>query len=188
MRLEYDLWCPLCEEFAVAASLVNDVPSGNKNSTTNNDDDGNDQSLTLWYRALNEIPHSAVTADHFRICRQQRATMQVELLGFEPNMMRLDEILFPKTPRRNSPSHHPGDSHNNNRTMDATAVSLFNQLSAAMGNLYQEEYATADFVYQQREIIRSQTEKFLVLCDRFPPGTKVAIFGSSANGFGYEQR
>jgi hypothetical protein len=68
--------------------------------------------------------------------------------------------------------------------MNPAAVNVFNQLSAAMGQLYQENYATADRILQQREMIRMQTEKCVNMCDCFPPGTKAAVFGSSANGFG----
>ena len=68
--------------------------------------------------------------------------------------------------------------------MNPVAVNVFNQLSTAMGNLYQDVYATEDRIFHQREIIRSQTEKVVCMCDCFATGTKVAIFGSSANGFG----
>jgi len=53
-----------------------------------------------------------------------------------------------------------------------------------MGLLYQEVYFTNDRIIQQRESIRARTEQLVNRCDCFPPGTKVAIFGSSANGYG----
>ena len=148
LRLEYELWCPLCEEFAVPG----------------------DSAAKMWYEPLQSLPHS-ITADHFRLCTEARSKMQLRILGFDPNTTKLESILYPARGR--------------NRQMNPSAVSVFNQLSAAMGHLYQDVYTTAERIYQQREIIRSQTEKLVSMCDGFPAGTKVAIFGSSANGFGY---
>eukprot|EP00980_Cylindrotheca_fusiformis_P004980 scaffold1054_cov124-Cylindrotheca_fusiformis.AAC.20 len=147
MRLEYELWCPLCEEFAVPG-------------------DGEGK---MWYEPLKNLPHT-VTSEHFRFCSEARSKMQIRILGFDPNTTKLEHVLYP--------------SRGKNRQMDPGAVSVFNQLSGAMGKLYQDVYATADRILQQREIIRSQTEKFVNMCECFPPGTKVAVFGSSANGFG----
>jgi hypothetical protein len=148
LRLEYELWCPLCEEFAIPS----DSPD-----------------VKMWYEPLSNLPHS-LTAEHFRFCTDARSKMQVRILGFDPNTTRLENILYPN--RRS-------------RQMNPAAVNVFNQLSGAMGQLYQEVYATEDRIHQQREMIRAQTEKFVNMCDCFPPGTKVAVFGSSANGFGY---
>lgn len=147
LRLEYELWCPLSEEFAVPG----------------------DSESKMWYEPLNNFPHS-ITGDHFRFCTDARSKMQHRSLGFDPNTSRLDSILYPTRGR--------------NRQMNPAAVNVFNQLSAAMGQLYQDNYATADRIIQQREMIRMQTEKFVNMCDCFPRGTQVAIFGSSANGFG----
>jgi hypothetical protein len=148
MRLEFELWCPLCEEFAVPG----------------------DTEGKMWYEPLKNLPHT-VTSEHFRFCSEARAKMQIRILGFDPNTTKLEHILYP--------------SRGKNRQMDPGAVNVFNQLSGAMGKLYQDVYATADRIIQQREMIRSQTEKFVSMCDCFPTGTKVAVFGSSANGFGY---
>lgn len=147
MRLEYELWCPLCEEFAIPG----------------------DSDAKMWYEPLSSLSHT-VTAEHFRFCTEARSKMQLRILGFDPNKSRLDQILYPK--------------RGPNRQMDPAAVNAFNQLSGAMGQLYQDVYVTADRIIQQREMIRSQTENFVNMCDCFPPGTKVAIFGSSANGYG----
>jgi DNA polymerase sigma len=147
LRLEYELWCPLCEEFAVPG-------------------DSTDQ---MWYEPLN-IFTQPITADHFRICTEARSKMQVKILGFDPNTTRLENILYP--------------SRGRNRQMNPVAVNVFNQLSSSMGQLYQDVYFTADRILQQREAIRAHTEKLVALSNCFPPGTKVAIFGSSANGFG----
>lgn len=147
LRLEFELWCPLSEEFAVPG----------------------DSDAKMWYDPLVNLPHS-ITPDHFRFCTEARSKMQLRILGFDPNTTRLENILYPNRGR--------------SRQMNPAAVNVFNQLSAAMGQLYQENYATADRILQQREMIRMQTEKCVNMCDCFPPGTKVAVFGSSANGFG----
>lgn len=147
LRLEYELWCPLSEEFAVPGDVEG----------------------KMWYEPLNNLPH-AINADHFRMCAEARSKMQNRSLGFDPNTATLDNILYPNRGR--------------SRQMNPAAVSVFNQLSAAMGQLYQDNYATADRILRQREMIRMQTESFVRSCECFPPGTKVAIFGSSANGFG----
>jgi hypothetical protein len=148
MRLEYELWCPLCEEFA--------VPS--------------ESGANMWYEPLQNLPHT-ITPDHFRLCTEARAKMQIRILGFDPNTTRLENVLYPNRAGKT-------------RQMNPAAVSVFNQLSAAMGHLYQDVYTTADRIHQQREMIRNQLEKFVNLCEGFPPGTKVVVFGSSANGFG----
>lgn len=148
MRLEYELWCPLCEEFAVPGET----------------------GANMWYEPLQSLPHT-ITPDHFRICTEARAKMQIRILGFDPNITRLENVLYPNRAGKT-------------RQMNPAAVSVFNQLSAAMGHLYQDVYTTADRIHQQREMIRNQLEKFVNLCEGFPPGTKVVVFGSSANGFG----
>lgn len=148
MRLEFELWCPLCEEFAVI---------------------GEQSEGKMWYEPLNDLPHS-ITEDHFRLCRDARSKMQVRILGFAPQVSNLESILFAK--------------QGTALQMQTSAVSTFNQLSAAMGKLYQEVYSTAESIVRQREVIRNQMELFVSSCGCFPHGTKVAIFGSSANGFG----
>lgn len=147
LRLEYELWCPLCEEFA--------VPGDNNNQ--------------MWYEPLARMPQP-ITTEHFRICNEARSKMQIRILGFDPNFGRLENILYPARDR--------------NRQMNPVAVNVFNQLSSSMGQLYQEVYFTADRILQQRERIRAKTEEFVNICECFPPGTRVAIFGSSANGYG----
>jgi hypothetical protein len=148
MRLEYELWCPLCEEFAIPG----------------------ESGANMWYEPLQSLPHT-ITPDHFRLCTDARSKMQIRILGFDPNTTKLENVLYPNRAART-------------RQMNPAAVSVFNQLSAAMGHLYQDVYTTADRIHQQREMIRNQLEKFVNLCEGFPPGTKVVVFGSSANGFG----
>lgn len=148
LRLEFELWCPLCEEFAMLG----------------------DSGQQMWYEPLTRFSQP-ITNDHFKVCTDARSKMQIRILGFDPNTTRLDSILY--TANRDG-----------TRQMNAGAVNCFNCLSSSMGQLYQDVYFTADSILQQREAIRSKVERLVGMCDCFPPGTKVAIFGSSANGFG----
>lgn len=148
LRLEFELWCPLCEEFAVPGET-------------------NQQ---MWYAPLTKFSQPT-TNEHFQICVDARSKMQIRILGFDPNTTRLENVLFTST-------------RNGNRQMNPGAVNCFNQLSSSMGQLYQDVYFTADSILQQRETIRAKVETLVSMCDCFPPGTKVAIFGSSANGYG----
>ena len=159
MRLEFELWCPLCEEFAVPAS-------GGSLS------DGS----VMWYEPLANLGHP-ITVDDFRMCKEARSKMQIRILGFEPNKLTLASIVYPQTPRVQG-------SATSTSQMSPVAVSVLNQLSGAMGQLYQDLYMTADKVHGQREYIRSRMEKFVGMCDEIPHGTKVVVFGSAANGFG----
>mmetsp|Transcript_40348 Transcript_40348/g.46447 ORF Transcript_40348/g.46447 Transcript_40348/m.46447 type:complete len:1244 (-) Transcript_40348:1056-4787(-) len=147
LRLEFELWCPLCEEFAVPG----------------------ESDKQMWYGPLNKFSQP-ITNEHFRLCNDARSKMQINILGFDPTFTRLENILYP--------------NHGENRNMDSGAVNVFNQLAKSMGQLYQAEYFTADSILKQREMIRAQVEKLVGMCECFPSGTKVAIFGSSANGYG----
>ena len=159
LRLEFELWCPLCEEFAVPTTgEVADFK-------------------VMWYEPLMNLGHS-ITADDFRICKEARSKMQIRILGFQPNTMTLSSIVYPQSRRAQGAS-------NCTPQMSPTAVAVLNQLSSAMGQLYQDLYTTADRIHRQREYIRSQMEEFVSMCDDIPQGTKVVVFGSAANGFGY---
>lgn len=149
MRLEFELWCPLSEEFA----------SPNEDAK-------------MWYEPLRDMNH-AITADDFQAYAQARSKMQARTLGFELNTSTLDDVLFPRN--RGAP---------NQRTMDPGAVTVFNNMSAAMGQSFQELHSNEDAVVRRRELIRERTEQCVQECGVFPPGTRVVIFGSSANGFG----
>jgi DNA polymerase sigma len=149
MRIEYELWCPLSEEFA--------IPSEN---------------ATLWFDPLRDLTHT-ITSEDFQLYTQARVKMQLRDLGFEPNTVALDDILFPRN--RQSP---------NQRAMNSDAVSCFNNMSAAMGKYYQELYADEEDVVRLREYVHNRTVKCVEECGAFPRGTRVVIFGSSANGFG----
>ena len=123
---------------------------------------------SVIYVNFNEFPQH-VTPQHYQQCVKSRTKMQQEALGFVPNTKTLQEILF----KRNQP-----------QSMDRSAVDAFNGLSTAMGKLYEDVYMVADRIHQQREMVRSHLENIVSQCDAFPPGTRVLVFGSSANGFG----
>ena len=149
MRVEYDLWCPLSEEFAVPT-----------------------ETAETWFECIEELPQS-VTAEHFQTFQQARKKLQMRTLGFDINAMTLEDVLFPTEQNTGS-----------QRSMDRIAVTVFNSLSSAMGQYYQELFADEEKVVRQRELIRLRTERHVQDCGAFPPGTQVLIFGSSANGFG----
>ncbi|KAL7564068.1 hypothetical protein ACA910_006970 [Epithemia clementina (nom. ined.)] len=149
MRIEYELWCPLSEEFAIL-----------------------DESAHIWYEPLRDLPQSLSAADFERFS-QARVKMQLRTLGFHPNTLLLEDILYPRDPK------NPGQ-----RAVDPGAVNSFNKLSATMGKAFQELYHDEDVVMRRRELVRKRTEDCVNQSGVFPPGTKVVIFGSSANGFG----
>jgi len=101
--------------------------------------------------------------------------MQMDSLGFVPTFRSLEQVLAPKEKARQG---------QNNHCMDPVAVEALNRLSASIGELYQREYLVSGQINNQREVVRSHVDSVLSGCDSFPPGTRVAVFGSSANGFG----
>lgn len=117
---------------------------------------------------FNDFPQHVVPA-HYRQCVESRQKMQLEILGFVPNRSTLQESLI---------------RGGNGQSMDRGAVTTFNSLSAAMGKLYEECYMVSDRILHQREMVRSYIERVVSQCQAFPQGTRVIIFGSSANGFG----
>lgn len=116
-----------------------------------------------------------INAAHSRKCAESRQKMQLDSLGFVPSFKTLEQVLTPKEKARQGQT---------NRGMDPTAVDALNRLSASMGELYQREYMVSDQIHKQRELVRSRVDSFLSQCNAFPPGTRVVVFGSSANGFG----
>ena len=149
MRIEYELWCPLSEEFAII-----------------------DDNVRIWYEPLRELPQS-LTAEDFDRFSQARKKMQLRTVGFDPNTLHLGEILFPQEAKNSG-----------QRALDPDAVTVFNKLSSAMGQLFQEVFHDEAEVLRRRELVRKQTEEVVNKSGIFPPDTKVVIFGSSANGFG----
>jgi len=151
LRLEYELWCPLCEAFAPS-------PWTSKGSNNNkNDDDNNAPKKLMEPISFPDV----IAADHFRLFAQSRAAMQMEILGFVPNVKPVSHLL------------HKG-------SMCAPIQSV----SDAMNHLYDTQYRTTPEIHQRREHVRRETELIVSQCPAFPKETKVVVFGSSANGFG----
>lgn len=170
MRLEYELWCPLCEEFSVPGE------SESASVASESADDGGEATpeIAMWYEPLKAFP-AMLTTEHVRICQDSRSKMQLKTLNFVPNTKGLHDILFVKNPQSGKGA-----------TMNPKSVAVLNQLSGAMGKAFQDVFTpeVEQRVHRQREMIRAQLEQLVQQCDAFPNGTKVAIFGSSANGFG----
>jgi DNA polymerase sigma len=149
MRIEFELWCPLSEEFAVP-----------------------DNKPCLWYEPIASLPNT-ITAEQFKGFALHRNRMQIRTLGFEPNTMPLEDVLFPRNP-----------SSPNQRVMDSGAVVVLNNLSSAMGKSFHDLYKDEERVIRLRELVRERAESVVTKSNAFAPGTRVVIFGSSANGFG----
>lgn len=126
LKLEYDLWCPFTESFAL-------------NPRTN--------------------------SNHNSDCHKSRQRMQQELLGFIPQ----SRLIL---------------SSAKDYQWKAKKRNLFKELSTAMKEIYNVEYAVSEEVWERREKIRESIEHIVCSSSEFPVGTKVAVFGSSANGFG----
>jgi hypothetical protein len=98
-------------------------------------------------------------------CRESRSKMQEQILGFIPQSRRVLSI---------AKDHRSRANHRK----------IFKDLTFAMNELYIAEYAVSEKVWKRREKIRAFIEHLVSTSDEFPVGTKVAVFGSSANGFG----
>mmetsp|Transcript_14111 Transcript_14111/g.30664 ORF Transcript_14111/g.30664 Transcript_14111/m.30664 type:complete len:1304 (+) Transcript_14111:121-4032(+) len=114
-------------------------------------------------------PHN-VTKDHDRMCRESCAKMQEQVLGFVPK-------------GRTSLGKEIAARHRRHR-QQKKRPDFFKELSSAMSELYYAEYEVSDKVWKRREKVRATVEVIVSRSPEFPPGTKVAVFGSSANGFG----
>jgi hypothetical protein len=96
-----------------------------------------------------------------KLFEESRHKMQQETLGFVPIKTPVPSIVS-----------------------DAKSMNLLNDFSNAMKALYLDEYRVSDAVHARREAVRSGIEQVVTDSKAFPEGTRVAIFGSSANGFG----
>lgn len=174
MRLEYELWCPLCEEFSIPSDSGDFLSLAAQTAETDYFEEL--PPITMWYEPLKQFP-SMLTTDHVRICQESRANMQMKTLNFVPNTRSLYDLLFVRP---------PAGAQGTAPKMNPAAVAVLNQLSGAMGQVFQECFApeVEQRVNRQKELIRSKLEELVQECDAFPAGTKVCIFGSSANGFG----
>jgi hypothetical protein len=138
MRLEYDLWCPLCESFAPNPVAVDD-----------------NSSISFLVQTVSKSWQTKMFED-------SRRNMQKEVLGFVPVKDPLPSIVASNVKSRD----------------------IFTDFSNAMTALYMDEYRVSDDVHSRREAVRSGIEQVVTASGAFPEGTRVAVFGSSANGFG----
>lgn len=103
------------------------------------------------------FPHP-IHSQHFTLCSKSRMEHQLTKLGFIPRFESLKSLL----------------QHDK--------TNQFQKMTASMHTLYERDLSpNADF-YRNREEIRLSVEQ--IVHKSFPVGTHVAIFGSSANGFG----
>jgi hypothetical protein len=109
-------------------------------------------------------PHP-ITNAHINRCKQSCAKMQKECLGFVPKKNTFASI-------------------EHNQQQGPTGVSLCANLSKAMEKMFNEEYVPSMESIQKKSKARDLTQNAVSICDAFPEGTRVVIFGSSANGFG----
>jgi len=145
LRLEYELWCGFCESFASNPFDAN---------IRNDDNNAIDGSISV------NFPHP-INNEHFTICQESRAKMQMEILGFVPKANGIAQAL----------------------SWDTSGV--FTKLSTVMEKVYEDKYTKDSSQRLQMKVkARDWTERIVSACDSFPPGTRVVVFGSSANGFG----
>ena len=145
LRLEYELWCPLCESFA-----TNPFEVGHQRVES----EYGERAFSVNY------PHP-ITAVHINQCKQSRAKMQMDILGFVP---KTEAFVIIEQKRLGSV--------------------LCSNLSKSMKTLYNNEYAPSMENIRQKSRARELTQNAVSMCNVFPQGTRVVIFGSSANGFG----
>ena len=105
-----------------------------------------------------------VGKEHVQKCHESRGIMQEKVMGFVPQSC-------PILPSRLGAWKKEGRN-------------FFKDLSSAMNEVYHDEYAVSDKVWQRRERVRATIEHIVSTSGEFPAGTKVMVFGSSANGFG----
>jgi len=149
IRLEYELWCPLCEAFA-----------------PNPFADFNDEVAKLP-GDVSAFPHP-VGNHHMQVCLESRRKMQMQTLGFVPKFDSIASVITKSKKWGKKPIE----------------TSIFNDFSNAIDKVFNDEYAVSENVYRRRENVRSNIESMVASSGAFPVGTRVLVFGSSANGFG----
>lgn len=146
MRLEYELWCPLCEAFA-------------PNPSTTVDEVSQQPISFLSYSSKN---------GQTKLFIDNRRKMQNEVLGFVPKTEAVASVA----------------AKNSGKSTESNGQKFFHDLSEAMESLYADEYQVSEYVHTRRERVRAGIEQVVSASGAFPEGTRVAVFGSSANGFG----
>jgi hypothetical protein len=94
--------------------------------------------------------------------------MQNEVLGFVPKTEAVAWVA----------------AKNSGKSTQSNGQKFFHELSEAMESLYVDEYQVSEYVHMRRERVRAGIEQVVSASGAFPEGTRVAVFGSSANGFG----
>ena len=98
---------------------------------------------------------------HIRACVDSRSSMQQEILGFQVKTA----LLTPST------------------YLNQNGVCA--KLTKSMEKLYNAEYGVkSSLILRKKALVRDLAESAVTNCDVLPKGTRVAVFGSSANGFG----
>ncbi len=130
LRMEYELWCPICEQSAPG-------------------------------------PLKAVSASSFAESKHQ---MQKTILGFIPD----ERVLAFSRNKDNLVERH------------SKALTVLCALTTSMHAIYEIELSPSSDFYKAREKVRLEMELFVNKhCNAyFPLGSRVMVFGSSANGFG----
>lgn len=125
---------------------------------------GNDKASKLP-GDISAFPNSNAK-EHVKKAQESRTRAQEMALGF--------------LPKSASPITLKTRSHK----WKKSGLDFFTELSSAMNKLYYDEYAVSDKVWKRREKVRAAIEQVMATSGEFPVGTKVRVFGSSANGFG----
>lgn len=130
LRMEYTLWCPICESSA---------PAPAKGASSN---------LSSYVQMKHE--------------------MQLSILGFIPDETKI--VL----------------SNDMSSSATTSTLAVLHALTNSMHRLYEVELSPSPDFYLSREKVRLDMERFVnSQCSTFfPVGTRVMVFGSSANGFG----
>jgi len=155
LRLEHELWCPLCETFAPTPPNVQFI----NNSTSKDQEE--------WRKTY----------------KKQKQLMQKEILGFVPaDNIHVETLLHPA--KHEQVKTIPGATPTKQPPTRGSMV--LQSLSISMANLYHTELSPGADFYATRERVRQHLEHIVnTQCQsHFPLGTRVIVFGSSANGFG----
>ena len=101
-----------------------------------------------------------IKAEHFEACRKSKKEMQEKLCDF--TVSDISNVYS----RRNT--------------------NLLNSLSSAMVQRFQQDCQSPDSIVmmEKKKLAQVMAQKAVELCHAFEDGTRVAVFGSSANGFG----
>ena len=180
MRLEYCLWCPIVEAFA-PNPFARGRGAGGNGGGGKGSSNGNLDASRLLPGDVSRYPHP-VTKEHVRMCQASRAAMQREILGFVPAPDEVSSLV--PAQRKGRGANQRGGGGGPNSGGGGGGTNLLDDLTSSMRKLHEEEYAVSESVVRRREDVRRAVEGVVTGSGYFPEGTRVAVFGSSANGFG----